>query len=528
MGFGKRRNRSSSTEVKASKRKGVKKDDRLKACPHWRRSMRTLLRSYPDATGCVVASSEASLRKTFSPKLFHEKLSAETCELVNRPPMGVNLLCACLDAGIDVLKVLPETKEIGTDVLKKTLTDAKFQAAVANAQKGNEKSTAEVAAATKVILETFDGPSDGKDPLGRALVAVADASSRLWSMAVAALEVKALVGRQSFWAKSVPHIEQQPAGVQKFVRSPSLDVMSHATAAAYESGYYWGGKKNQRRKFGEASTSGSGSGKRAAPKAKKARSSSSSSSSTTAPKKVKKHAKDKKEKKAKKTKKSRSASDKGSPPKEKKQAAEPAVLQRLRAMDEGQELEVAGARYGNCCLALALGRAVVGPDADRAAVHSWASAWVTNLPEARKNRLQKNECTVGEAMYDDYVDFVTAVDPNAVVFVLTTGSPAMTKVWAGQNASLDNMIPYILKLADYHFTALFPPDGATLREILPDMPPLDIFSYVGPPGPGHLLVYRVECICKPPRGPCRCRLRSRARQGAKEAAVTCCGHSATR
>ena len=487
MGFGKKRARSSSTELMASKskgNKGVKKDDRLKACPHWRRSTRTVLRSYPDATGCVVASSEGSLRKTFSPKLFHQKLTAESCELINRPPMGVNLLCACLAAGIDVLKVLPGTKEIGTDVLKTIMTATQFQAAVENAQNGKEKSTQEVAAATKVILETFQGPSDGKDPLGRALVAVADASSRLWSMAVAALEAKALVGRQSFWAKSVPHLEQQPSGVQKFVRSPSLDVLSHATAAAYESGFCWGGKKSQRRKFGEASTSGSS--KKAGTKTKKARK-VSSSSSTTEEKKPKKHSKDKKKKSKRSP--STSRNEESSPA---KKPEEPAVRARMRAMDEGQELEVAGARYGNCCLALALGRAVVGSAAARVEVHEWASQWVANLPEAKKHRLEKNEAGVGEMLYDDYVEFVTAVDPDAVVFILTKGSSATTKVWAGETASLDKMVPYVLKLADYHFTALFPRDGTTVKDLLPEMPPLDVFSYVGPPGKELPLL--VACI----------------------------------
>ena len=147
-------------------------------------------------------------------------------------------------------------------------------------------------------------------------------------------------------------------------------------------------------------------------------------------------------------------------------------------MDEGQELEVAGARYGNCCLALALGRAVVGQAAAQAEVHAWASDWVAKLPAAKKNRLEKNEAGVGEMLYDDYVEFVTAVDPNAVVFILTEGNPA-TKVWAGQNASLDNMVPYVLKLADFHFTALFPQDGTTLNDLLPEMPPIDVFSCVG-------------------------------------------------
>ena len=326
-------------------------------------------------------------------------------------------------------------------------------------------------------LETFQGPSDGKDPLGRALVAVADASSRLWSMAVAALEAKALVGRQSFWAKSVPHLEQQPSGVQKFVRSPSLDVLSHATAAAYESGFYWGGKKSQRRKFGEASTSGSS--KKAGTKTKKARK-VSSSSSTTEEKKPKKHSKDKKKKSKRSP--STSRNDESSPAKKPEETAEPAVCARMRAMDEGQELEVAGARYGNCCLALALGRAVVGSAAARVEVHEWASQWVANLPEAKKHRLEKNEAGVGEMLYDDYVEFVTAVDPDAVVFILTKGSSATTKVWAGETASLDKMVPYILKLADYHFTALFPRDGTTVKDLLPEMPPLDVFSYVGPPG----------------------------------------------
>eukprot|EP00971_Amphidinium_carterae_P101718 2013173-Amphidinium_carterae.2 len=99
------------------------------------------------------------------------------------------------------------------------------------------------------------GPDDGKDELGRALVRLADASSRLWSIATAMLEAKALAGDMTGWAKKVPHVNQQSASIQKaFLKTPSINMLVHATAESYENQFYWGGLQ-KRRKFGDKADS---------------------------------------------------------------------------------------------------------------------------------------------------------------------------------------------------------------------------------------------------------------------------------
>ena len=479
MGFAKKRAASSSVDTSKPTQKFTKKDDRLRACPHWKRTIRTLLRSYPDQTGCLINVSESSLRKAFSPKLLHDKLNDENCELINRPPMGVNLLCATLDAGMEVLNVLPATKQVGADVLKKTFTDNKFAAAVKTAQKVSDRPSKDVAAATRIILAAFEGPSDGKDELGRALTAMADASSRLWAMSVAALEAKALVARQAAWAKSVPHLEQQPPGVQKFSRDPSIDALASATGAAYDSAYYWGGKKAARRKFGEKSASEKTSSDNKKPKKKSKKDPSPSQSSTTNKKK------DKKKDRKKGGKKARSSSTSSTRSMARTSAKKPGKSvdgKHFVEVDEGQHLEVDGTAYGNCCLALSLGRAVAGPDGSKETVQEWARVWLAALPDNMRQRMARNEAELGEAMYDDYVEVLTRNDDRAVVFVMASDGTPVTRVWAGAAATWDDMHPRVLKLASNHFTTLFAKDGAAAHDILPHLPPVEMFSYVGPPG----------------------------------------------
>ena len=156
----------------------------------------------------------------------------------------------------------------------------------------------------------------------------------------------------------------------------------------------------------------------------------------------------------------------------------------MKEVDEGQTLEVNEVTYNNCCLALALGRAVAGADATREETQGWASAWLAGLPDALRDRIQRNEAEVGEALFDDYLEVVVRADDRAVVFLVAENPPS-TRVWAGSSASWDEMRPYVLHLSGHHFTALFAKEG-TVREILPQLPPVEMFSYVGPAGLGAL------------------------------------------
>eukprot|EP00971_Amphidinium_carterae_P283447 5626739-Amphidinium_carterae.1 len=125
-------------------------------------------------------------------------------------------------------------------------------AALEALQRSKGKAAGEVEDAVKKVLCELQGPADGKDELGRALTAMADASSRHWLMCIGLLETKALVGQQSDWARAVPFKDQQSPAVQKWMKSPSLDQLAKATASSLESNFYWGGNHiSNGKKFGE-------------------------------------------------------------------------------------------------------------------------------------------------------------------------------------------------------------------------------------------------------------------------------------
>ena len=148
--------------------------------------------------------------------------------------------------------------------------------------------------------------------------------------------------------------------------------------------------------------------------------------------------------------------------------------------DEGQFLEVKDRKYGNCCLALAAGRAVVGKDGAKEAVQKWAGEFLTNLKEDMQGRLEKNEAKAGQMLWDDYLLEVTRAAPTKV-FCLVVLAEGCTKVWAGDAVKLDNPEVHFLKLEGIHYTALIPKkDDHDIADILPHLPPIDMFSMVGP------------------------------------------------
>ena len=108
--------------------------------------------------------------------------------------------------------------------------------------------------------------------------------------------------------------------------------------------------------------------------------------------------------------------------------------------------------------------------------------WVAALPDNMRGRLQQNESRLGEAMFDDYVEILTRSDDQAVVFMVATDGTPSTKIWAGNAATSNNMRAYLLKLQGFHFTTLFPKDDNSIQSLLPRLPPIEIFSYVGPAG----------------------------------------------
>ena len=155
----------------------------------------------------------------------------------------------------------------------------------------------------------------------------------------------------------------------------------------------------------------------------------------------------------------------------------------MKEVDEGTRLEVAGKTHKNCCLPLSLGRATLGPDAKQEEVRVWAAAWVEKLPENKQKacRLAANEAKLGEGLYDDYVKFeIENGETAAKVLFVVDAAGAKTRVWAAEDATMEDMNPVFLRHEGFHFTALTMETTTDVAEALGDLPPIEGFSFVGP------------------------------------------------
>ena len=96
-------------------------------------------------------------------------------------------------------------------------------------------------------------------------------------------------------------------------------------------------------------------------------------------------------------------------------APAPIEFKLFKTMDEGQKLRVNGKEHKNCCLPLALARATLGEAAGKEEIQAWASDWVAKLPENKQKacRLPAREAELGEALYDDYLQFEIDAAPRS-------------------------------------------------------------------------------------------------------------------
>ena len=105
--------------------------------------------------------------------------------------------------------------------------------------------------------------ADDKEQLAdrlKALNLLADTSSRLWGFSVRWAELFALVRKKKEWGRQVPEEDKQHRSLSKWLRKPAdLDQLARSVAAAYEDGFYWGGKKHSKKAFGEQTSSPEGS-----------------------------------------------------------------------------------------------------------------------------------------------------------------------------------------------------------------------------------------------------------------------------
>ena len=217
----------------------VQKKLKLAPVKEWSYLNKSLLRNFPDESGCMLKLRGSSVKKVLSHWRLRANLSAETSELVNRPPMGVNLSAASLQAGLEVLKEGTDAN-MGHAVLKTQLGTEEFGNALRRCQKDSGSGEEEIAKAMQLLMDTL-APKDSKkqDELGKALTQLADASSRLYGLAMAGLELRAALSRQKEWAELVPEGALQAPAIQSWMKDPSAKKLSAGVASALVTRFHW-------------------------------------------------------------------------------------------------------------------------------------------------------------------------------------------------------------------------------------------------------------------------------------------------
>lgn len=476
------------------------------------------LRAYASENGSPFYTKGKSDAEHLSLNTLLDRLHARTSEACNR--MGVALSEAggtvCMmaefvdkyladpDKAAGKLGILALADEMGPSKSKQLREAA--TALDKNSSSEKPKMTVQDAAKAWVKYFTEDGKTKAK-PWQR----LARSAATQYVFAMEMLQWLALGKDLKAWADKVKeqNKELQPEEVQKWLRGPSShDRLAAALAASYVAQV----SKKAKRAGGlssEATDTDASKARKSKDKKKRQRSTSSKpsrstsakASSSTGSKKAKKEKKD--AKKHKKDKSKDKKSEKKSDKKHKKQktdssdeqgsadsagqaspsAPAPIKFKLFQTVDEGQNLEVDGKKYKNCCLALALARATLGGKGTKEEIQAWARDWISKLPENKQKacRLPAREASAGEALYDDYLQFEIDAAPSLpkVVFLVDTAQRC-TKVWATEAATkLEDIQPVYIRHEGYHYTALLA-QSDDLTTLLKDLPALDAHSFVGP------------------------------------------------
>ena len=227
---------------KKTKQTGGKKNAKyIKPCDLWKLWGKWTMRSYPDDDGRMLLTSGEDPDKFFKVEGVRETLGEDISECVRRPPMGINLVASAMEGGIEVLNCIsyepteeeavedfeatgiPQVKKIFHAKLRESLEILNVKS-----QKGVDKKAMEKAA--KEFLETFGGDKKMNEKM-KAFAHLADASSRMYALAMAGMEATALASKVKSWAKKVPELEKQAPDIKKWVKKPSLKTLAQAVAS---------------------------------------------------------------------------------------------------------------------------------------------------------------------------------------------------------------------------------------------------------------------------------------------------------
>ena len=406
-----------------------------------------ILRSYAAPDGKIFYGDGTDLEMLEKDKL-RAWLTADTSELSRRPCWGISMAgksVAGMASALDSSGPASSRKE-----LVKLLATKQGAAALAGLKDLEyDVHRHDPEALQKKFLAIFQFFKEQKKDLHELLPRIAVNAAQQYLGAAHALDILVKANALGAWAQQIPDEEH----LQPYLDQFRGDKATPETAARFLVGAYKARKRfeaawkraapgamrgdesddsnaNKHRSHQPAASSDSASAAKKRKKAAKKKSKKSSSSSTpsrASARKEKKHKKDKKETK----KRARSSSSSSSAAK--KKASNGLDAKKWSEIDEGQTLEVEGEAHNNCCLPLALGRAKLGRDASKAAVRHWAAAWVARLPAEQQSacRVDVNEAKLGEGLYDDYVDFERAAEPEANKIILVVWTRRRTRPGRG-------------------------------------------------------------------------------------------------
>ena len=395
-----------SKNFQKNKKFAGKGKDKLKCVDEWNHLAKKLLKAYPNFGGSMVKTQGASVKKFFRKDGFKDEITADTSELVARPPMGVNLTCATVELGIEALVAIADEPETtGIPQCQALFKDDMLEAAkLLQANKSTDKGA--LTAMAKKFFAAL-GDDDTADEKLTALALLADTSSRLWGMAIRVSELIKLTVNKKAWAKQVPDTDKQHPAIKKWCKDPTSDKLASGIADAFVELFHWGGKQKGKKKLGANSSSS-----KADSSDDDADSSAKSSDSSDSSKKKKKDKKQKSKKaqtKGKKSKRGKSSSESSS------SSAPPAKKQKQDKKEKRDELAAENEKMKEILSAMAASKQDAEDKEKEAANCTWKQGDVQEfLADAMKLKESIGDLDGGIMPTSEFEKLVEMIPPMVI------------------------------------------------------------------------------------------------------------------
>ena len=175
--------------------------------------------------------------------------------------MGVSLTAASLEACAEALAVMPRSGEkayarTGIPAVRSCLEPLKKSISASNLSNKAYEDKKAAAKQVEKLLTTL-GAKEGHAARMKAFAQLADAGSRLYAGAMAALELGALARDPRSWAKKVPEKKKQDVPLQRFLKTQDLHDLAVGVAQVNAS-ILEAKAPTKKRTFGASSEAASG------------------------------------------------------------------------------------------------------------------------------------------------------------------------------------------------------------------------------------------------------------------------------